>query len=69
MMNLPRWYATLGKHEAAIEILEQFMAAGRSLGYDLRDTAAFAPLRDDPRFVKLRQEAEARAAMQPDPVD
>ncbi|MEO6569628.1 MAG: protein kinase [Opitutaceae bacterium] len=69
ILNVPRYYAVLGQHDAAIEILAHFMTLGRSLGYDLRDSVAFAPLRDDPRFVKLRREAEAWAAVQPDPQD
>ena len=68
-MNLPRGYALLGKRDAAIELLQEFAAVDRAMGYDLRDSAAFAPLRDDPRFVKLREQAEARAALQPEPPD
>jgi serine/threonine protein kinase/tetratricopeptide (TPR) repeat protein len=67
MMNLPRYYALLGEHEAAIEILSEFMRLGRTLGYDLRDSAAFASLRENPRFQELRRQAEEWTAMQPDP--
>lgn len=67
MMNLPRYYSMLGQYEAAIEVLGEFMKAGRTLGYDLRDSAAFDPLRDDPRFQELSRRAEAWTALQPDP--
>ena len=69
MMNLPRYYAMLGQPDAAIAVLREFVKVGRSLGYDLRDSAAFASLRDDPRFVELRRQAETWAAMQPEPAD
>lgn len=68
MMNLPRYYALLGKHEAAVEILTEFMRVGRTLGYDLRDPV-FASLRDDARFLELRRQAEEWTAMQPEPAD
>lgn len=69
LIDLPRYYALLGQPDGAIAILQQFKADGRSLGYDLRDSACYAALGKDPRFQELRQQAEALAAMQPEPAD
>jgi serine/threonine protein kinase/tetratricopeptide (TPR) repeat protein len=68
-MTLPGGYARLGKPDVAIELLHEFDAVGRAMGYDLRDSAVFASLRGNPRFEALRAQAEARAALQPDPTD
>ncbi|MFO1447227.1 MAG: serine/threonine-protein kinase [Opitutaceae bacterium] len=67
--SMPRYYAQLGETEVTLALLTQSLADGRSLGYELRDTIQYAALRDDPRFLALRRQAEAWAAMQPDPAD
>ena len=69
IMSLPRGYAKLGRYEEAIAVLSEMMKYGRAMGYKLRDTPEFAPLRDDPRFLELRRRAESWADRQPDPVD
>jgi hypothetical protein len=69
MMNLPRYYALLGKHEAAVDVLVEFMKVGRTLGYDLRDSTAFASIGENPRFLDLRRQAEEWTAIQPNPTD
>ena len=58
-----------GRSTVCFGPVNQFLADGRTLGYELRDLPGFASMREDPRFVKLRQRAEAWAAALPDPPD
>ena len=65
----PWLYAQLGHRDEAIAILRRAQDEGFQWGYTLRDDPDLASLRDDPRFQELRQQAEAFAKAQPDPVD
>jgi TolB-like protein len=67
--RLPGFYVQLGQPDVAIALLRRSLADGRNPGYEFRDTPSYAPLRDDPRFLELRRQAESWAAMQPDPPD
>ena len=67
--RIPIYYAQLGKHDVAIELLRQSMDTGIMLGYDLRDTPEYAALKNDPRFLELRRRAEEWAASRPNPPD
>ncbi len=67
--HMPVLYATLGQHDAAIEVLRRLLADGIALGYDLRDSPGYASMRDDPRFLELRRQAEDWASTRPDPLD
>jgi hypothetical protein len=67
--RLPGFYVQLGQPDVAIALLRRSLADGRNPGYEFRDTPGYAPLRDDPQFLELRQQAEAWAAKQPDPPD
>ncbi len=63
-------YGRLGKADEAVALLRELEANGFTLsGYSLRYDLAYAPIRDDPRFQQLIQQAEAWAKAQPDPVD
>jgi serine/threonine protein kinase len=67
--RIPIYYAQLGKHDVAIELLRQSMDTGIMLGYDLRDTPDYAALKSDLRFLELCRRAEAWAASRPNPPD
>ena len=67
--NMTQLYARLGERETVLARVRQALDDGVPLGYSLRDSLAFASLRDDPEFQALRQRAEARVAALPDPVD
>jgi TolB-like protein len=67
--NMTQIYARLGQRETVLARVRQALADGVPLGYELRDSLAYASLREDPEFQSLRQRAEARVATLPDPVD
>ncbi len=69
VQRMPALYVALGQPDAAIEILRRTMADGISWGYDLRDSLMYASMRNDPRFLEVMRQAEAWAALQPDPPD
>lgn len=63
-------YALLGRADEAVMLLRDLMANGFAWGgLSLRLSPDFAPIRDDPRFMELAAQVEARAKAQPDPVD
>ncbi len=57
----------LGDTDAAIAELRAVHEMGRGFGYRLRLEIEWEPLRGNPKFQQLMQEAEARAEAQPQP--
>jgi len=62
-------YAQLGKVDEEIALIRDHLAGGYHLGYGLRYTLEFAPIRSDSRVQELMKQEESWARTLPDPVD
>jgi TolB-like protein len=67
--RITEFYARLGQHDVAKSRLEQAIAHGNSMGFELHESISYVSLRTDPRFQAIVKLSIARAMMQPDPVD
>lgn len=65
--NMTQIYARLGQRETVLARVRQALDDGVPLGYELRDSLAYASLRNDPEFRALRERAETRVRALPDP--